>query len=47
MHSLKHIPGFMKRAKDGGRKFERNEDGLNPPFQPFQPSDEEVILMLC
>lgn len=28
VHSLKHIPGFMKRVKDGGRRFERNEDWL-------------------
>lgn len=47
VHSLKHIPGFMKRVKDGGRRSERNEDWLNPPFQPFLPSDEEVILTLC
>lgn len=47
VHSLKHIPGFMKRVKDGGRRFERNEDWLNPPFQPSQPPDEEVILTLC
>lgn len=46
VHSLKHIPGFMKRVKDGGRRFERNEDWLNPPFQPFLPSDEEGILTL-
>lgn len=31
VHSLKHIPGFMKTAKDGGRRFERKADWLNSP----------------
>lgn len=32
VHSLKHIPGFMKTAKDGGRRFERKADWLNSPI---------------
>lgn len=35
------------RGQGGGRRFERNEDWLNPTFQPFLPSDGEAILTLC
>lgn len=37
MHSLKHIPGFMKRVKMGAECLEGMKIDSIQPFQPFLP----------
>lgn len=51
MHSLKHIPGFMKRQGWGQRNplliFRIFWEERKLPFRPYLLSDGEVILRFC